>query len=61
MITKDSINSRAAELVKREQELRSELSAVIGAIQDCGYWLAQVDKPYEALDAAQEINQPASV
>ena len=44
MITKDSINSRISELVKREQELRSELSAVIGAIQDCGYWASQVDK-----------------
>jgi hypothetical protein len=44
-ITKDAINSRVAELVKKEQELRSELNAVIGAIQDCGYWLAQLDKP----------------
>jgi hypothetical protein len=44
IITKDSINSRISELVKREQELRSELSAVIGAIQDCGYWVSQVDK-----------------
>jgi hypothetical protein len=61
VITKDSINSRAAELGKREQELRSELSAVIGAIQDCGYWLAQVDKPDEVLHAAQEIDQPESV
>jgi hypothetical protein len=45
VITKDAINSRVAELVKKEQELRSELNAVIGAIQDCGYWLAQLDKP----------------
>jgi hypothetical protein len=51
-ITKESINNRVAELVKREQELRSELSAVIGAIQDCGYWNAVLDKPDEVSDAA---------
>jgi chaperonin cofactor prefoldin len=43
-ISKETINSRVAELVKREQELRSELNAVVGAIQDCGYWLAFLDK-----------------
>jgi hypothetical protein len=58
IITKESINSRIAELVKREQELRSELSAVIGAIQDCGYWIAQVTKSDEVPDAAQEVSQP---
>jgi hypothetical protein len=47
MINKEAIDSRVAELVKREQELRSELSAVIGAIQDCGYWLAQLEVPVE--------------
>jgi hypothetical protein len=51
-ITKESINNRVSELVKREQELRSELSAVIGAIQDCGYWGAVLDKPDEVPDAA---------
>jgi hypothetical protein len=45
VVSKEAINSRVAELVKKEQELRSELNAVIGAIQDCGYWLAQLDKP----------------
>ena len=44
VVTKEAINSRVAELVKKEQELRSELNAVSGAIQDCGYWLAQLDK-----------------
>jgi hypothetical protein len=51
VISKEIINSRVAELIKKEQELRSELNAVVGAIQDCGYWMAILDKSDEMFSA----------
>ena len=44
-IDKETIEARIAELIKREQALRADLNAVIGAIQDCNYWKAALEKP----------------
>ena len=45
MISKEVIEARLAELIKREQALRADLNAVVGAIQDCGDWKAILEKP----------------
>jgi hypothetical protein len=44
-ITKEAIQARADSLQKQAEKLRGDLNAVIGALQDCGYWLAQLDQP----------------
>ena len=45
VISKEVIEARIADLIKREQALRADLNAVTGALQDCGYWMAQLEKP----------------
>lgn len=42
MITIQHIERRAAELRKRAEKLQSDLNAVLGALQDCGYWMEQL-------------------
>lgn len=44
VISKEAIEARIAELVKQEQALRADLNAVVGALQDCGYWKAMLEK-----------------
>ena len=44
VITKEMLQARAAELQKEAERLRAELNATIGAVQDCGFWLAQLEK-----------------
>jgi hypothetical protein len=46
-ITTDSINSRKKDLITQSENLKATLSATIGAIQDCDYWLAELDKEKE--------------
>ena len=43
VISKEVIEARIVELIKREQTLRADLNAVTGAIQDCGYWKALLE------------------
>jgi len=45
VISKEAIEARIAELVKHEQALRADLNAVVGALQDCAYWKAQLEQP----------------
>lgn len=42
MITEAEIIQRATELQQQADKLRADLSAVLGAIQDCGYWLEKL-------------------
>lgn len=51
-ITREMLQQRAEKLGKHADALRADLSATIGAIQDCGFWLAQLD--------IQETESPAS-
>ena len=44
VIDMQAIEARIAELVKQEQALRADLNAVMGALQDCGYWKAMLEK-----------------
>ena len=42
-ITKEMLQARAEMLHKKAEALRADLGATFGAIQDCGYWLAQLE------------------
>lgn len=53
-ITKESILRRAKELQEQADKLRSDLSATLGALQDCGYWLSQLEKQDADLSKAPE-------
>lgn len=44
---KEKINARLAELEKARQQTLANLNAIIGAIQECNYWLAEADKPQD--------------
>ena len=43
-MTKEQIEARLAELNKELQQLTANANAINGAIQDCEFWLAQLDK-----------------
>jgi hypothetical protein len=44
-ITEQAVKERVAALQQKAEKLRSELSATIGALQDCGFWLATLAEP----------------
>lgn len=46
-MTKEQIEKRIAELQKQIEQVNANGNALMGAIQDCQYWLAQLDKPEE--------------
>jgi hypothetical protein len=43
-MTKESIEQRKIELQKQLDQLQANGNAVVGAIQECNYWLAEVAK-----------------
>lgn len=43
MITKEQIQARAAQLQRQAERLQNDLNATLGALQDCNYWLEQLD------------------
>jgi prefoldin subunit 5 len=45
MITREAIEARLQQLQQEATEIRANLNAYEGAIQDCQYWLAQLDPP----------------
>jgi prefoldin subunit 5 len=45
MITTEKIQARLDDLKAQADQLRGNLNAVGGAIQDCEYWLEQVKEP----------------
>jgi len=45
MISKDLILQRKKELEQQRDVTLANFNALLGAIQDCEYWLAELDKP----------------
>lgn len=43
MITREIVMERVQSLQKQAERLRSDLDATLGALQDCGYWLKQLE------------------
>jgi hypothetical protein len=41
-ITKEMVETRKADLIKGMEQKRAELNALVGALQDCEYWLSQI-------------------
>ena len=42
MITKDSVLQRKKELEQQRDQQVAQLNALMGALQDCDYWLAKL-------------------
>lgn len=45
MITREAIEARLARLRAEYRQLEANANATMGAIQDCEFWLAEMDKP----------------
>jgi hypothetical protein len=43
-MTKETIEKHIIELQKQLEQINANGNAVVGAIQDCNYWLAELDK-----------------
>jgi hypothetical protein len=56
-MTEDQIKSRLEELKNQAKVMEGNLYAIQGAIQDCQYWLTQL----ESKDALEEVNKPEGV
>lgn len=50
VITREEILSRKAALEKELDETLSKANAMSGAIQDCEYWLVQLEKEAEPVN-----------
>ncbi len=44
MITKEDIETRKSQLQSELEQARNTMNALHGAIQDCDYWLEQLDE-----------------
>ena len=53
MITREMIEARKKQLERERDELIAKIHAYTGALQDCEYWLEQVDKQQDQADAKQ--------
>ncbi len=47
MVTREAIEKRMAELENERNHLINKLQAITGALQDCAYWLEQLEQPEE--------------
>jgi len=56
-MTEKQITDRIAELTNQAKQMEVNLVAIQGAIQDCQFWLTQL----ESKDAAEEIHVTESV
>jgi hypothetical protein len=50
----ESLKSRIELLTAQAKQLELNLHAIGGAIQDCQYWLKELEKP----NAADQVNDP---
>lgn len=50
MITEEAILQRKARLEKDKDTILANFNAVLGAIQDCNYWLEQLQENLGGLD-----------
>ena len=55
-MTQESIEGRISQLQEQKQSLIADLNAVDGAIQDCQYWLKQLEADNDAIE--QEDGTP---
>ena len=46
-MTEEAIAKRKADLAAQAEQLRANLNAIDGALQDCDYWLEQLRVPEE--------------
>lgn len=46
-MTKEAIEARIQQLQREQEQLVAKTNAFSGAIQDCKYWLEQLEKPIE--------------
>lgn len=46
-INREEVEARLAELRESKERLSADLSATVGAIQTCEFFLAQLDRPAE--------------
>ena len=44
-ITKEQIEARKAQLQASIEKKQADLNAMAGALQDCNFWLAQLEQP----------------
>jgi hypothetical protein len=60
-MTKDSVTARKNELEQQRLQFLANLNAVAGAMQDCDYWLAQLEEEerQKAQGVAVEVLPPA--
>jgi hypothetical protein len=57
---KASVLKRKEELEQQRIQLIANLNAVVGAMQDCEYWLGQFDKPVvESTPTAADSGAPS--
>jgi prefoldin subunit 5 len=52
-MNKEQLEQRIQQLSQEAEQLKANLAATIGAIQDCHHWLQQLDQP-PAVEAAAE-------
>jgi hypothetical protein len=55
-MTREQIEARLVELRKESEQLVANINAISGAIQDCEYWLAQLDAE-EAKEIADRVTE----
>jgi type VI protein secretion system component VasF len=52
-ITKEALEARIADLTKQYEQAVANANAIQGAIQDCKYWLGELDKTPAPAPAAK--------
>jgi hypothetical protein len=53
-MTPEVINKRVEQLQAQAKQMEANLHMISGAVQDCQYWLNQL----ESKDAANQVNDP---
>ena len=41
-MTKEKIEKRKAELLQQIEQVKNQYNALLGAVQDCDYWLKEI-------------------
>jgi chaperonin cofactor prefoldin len=49
-MNKEAINKHIETLMNQGKQLEVQLHMINGALQDCNYWLAELDKPAETTE-----------
>lgn len=49
-MTKEQVQARLELLVKEQENCKATLAAYEGAVQDCKYWLTQIDVPVTEIE-----------